>query len=433
MRIVSNFSPPLIGFVMNRSFSIGMVLLAVYVGGVIGCNGSVPGFSSGKSSQANGSEMAQEESSSKGSNHVVAEGELKPRGGVLSVMAPPGDRVARVAVSEGDSVAAGDLLVELESLRAKTIELQVAETKLAQGKARLEAETAAGEARLQVARTKLKQAETQLKQSEGKLEIAESAGGSLDLLRRAAELGERKLEQLRSASHDPSTTRLVSKNKLEEKSLKISETRAQYEIARIEANDAIEAGKLSVEAAKQEIVAAEKSMAAAEAAAALESLEKKIELLRLNIETAKLISPMAGKILAIETMPGQATSTMPLLYMADTSEMVCVAEVNVADLHRIETGQHVKIQSPGLTDDLHGKVQRIQQMIASPQMASPLPMAPVDRFTAEVTIAIDPADAQPAAQRIRMQVKVEITTTASTTSAPESDSASLDDEDTSAS
>jgi HlyD family secretion protein len=381
----------------------GRVLIGIAVVGVVGCDSGIVDFFD-KQPVANLAPVAA------APPHIVAQGQLEPERGVLAVMAPPGDRVAKIAVVEGDPVSPGDLLVELESLRAKNIELDVAQTKLAEGRDQIEAEKAAANARLQVAQSKLKQAETQLRQSRSKLQVAESSGGSLDLLRRAAELGDRKLDRLRSATEDPSTMRLVSDNKLEEESLRISETRAQYEIARRDANDAIESAELAVLAAKQEIVAAEKSIAAAEASGSLASLEKQIELLQLNIETAHLTSPTSGRILSVNAMVGQATTTMPLMHLADTSKMICVAEVNVADLGTVRIGQEAEIHSPGLARTLRGTVTRVQQMVTMPTMPSPFPMEPVDRHTAEVNIAISPEDTEAAAARIRMQVNVKIFT-----------------------
>lgn len=410
MRIAHFFGPLMINPRPVKRFNAARcrVVLAIGVATLVGCDGSMPAFLSKQPSAKSraSAAMAQQDAALLG--NVVAQGKLEPAGGVLALMAPPGDRVARVAVVEGQSVEAGELLVELESLRAKKIELDVAEIKLEEGRARLAAEEAAANARLQVARTKLKQAETQLQQSKGKLQIAESPGGSLELLRRAAELGDRKLDQLRSASTNPSTQRLVSENKLEEESLRISETRAQYETARAEASDAIESAELAVEAARQDIVAAEKSMEAAQASASLQSLEKQIELLRLNLETAHLLSPTSGRILDISATSGQATTTMPLMHLADTGRMVCVAEVNVADLDRLAVGQPAEITSPGLSRTLRGTVSRVHHMIMTPQMPSPFPTAPVDRYTANVTIEIAPEDVAVAAERIQMQVDVTI-------------------------
>ncbi|TWU18291.1 HlyD family efflux transporter periplasmic adaptor subunit [Allorhodopirellula heiligendammensis] len=393
------------------SCATGKFRVSVFVGvasvtmmAVIGCDGGIAGFFSGQPPRDRQATSADEP----GLTFVGAQGQLAPQEGVLAVMGPPGDRVAKIAVAEGDMVAAGDLLIELESLRAKKIELDVAETKLEEGRAQFQAEQASATARLQVAQAKLKQARTQVEQSRGKLKIAEGPGGSLDLLRRAAELGQRKLDQLRSASNDPKTARLVSENKLDEESLRISETRAQYEAAKVDAQDAIETAELSVAAAEQEIIAAEKSMLAAKASGSLASLEKQIELLRLYVKAAQLVSPTAGRILSIDTMPGQATTTMPLMHLADTSKMVCIAEINVADLGRIERGQTAEIESPGLARTLHGTVRRIEPMIATPAMPSPFPLAPVDRYTAKVIIEIAPPDTATAAERIEMQVNVRI-------------------------
>lgn len=383
--------------------SIVFTCLAIWiVTATIGCDGRMSSlFQPSRDRQASGV-------GDKGMPFVGAQGQLAPQDGVLAVMAPPGDRVAKLAVAVGDSVSVGDLLVELESLQAKRIELGVAETKLEEGRARLQAEQVSATAQLQVAQAKLKQAQIQVEHSRGKLKIAESPGGSLDLLRRAAELGQRKLDQLRSASNDPKTSRLVSENKLDEESLRISESRAQYEGAKVDAQDAIETAELSVAGAEQEIIAAEKAMLAAKAAGSLASLEKQIELLRLNVKTAQLTSPTAGTILSIDTMPGQATSTMPLMHLADTNKMVCIAEINVADLGRVQRGQAAEIESPGLARTLHGTVRRIESMIAAPAMPSPFPMAPVDRYTAKAIIEIDSQDTAAAAERIEMQVEVSI-------------------------
>ncbi|TWT94285.1 HlyD family efflux transporter periplasmic adaptor subunit [Neorhodopirellula pilleata] len=339
---------------------------------------------------------------------IVAQGTLQPQTGVLRLMAPPGDRVIRIAVNEGEIVEPGDLLVELESARAKQVELDVAQTKLDEGKQRLAAEASAAQARLQVARAKLRQSEAELQQAQTKLRIAEGEGGELDLLRRAADLAQRKLDRLRDAANDPSTRRLVSDDQLEEEGLKIEESRAGYESAKADAKDAIAAGRLAVEAAEQEIIAAERAIEAAAATGSIGSLEKQIELLKLSLEMAKLKSPIRGRVLSIDSMVGQATTTMPLMHLADTTEMICIAEINVADLNRVEPGQTAIITSPGLVQPLTGTVQKIHPMIAAPGLSNPFPMAPVDRYTGEATIKIEPESVPFAAQRIEMQVEVVI-------------------------
>ena len=339
---------------------------------------------------------------------VSAQGVLKPKGGVLPLLAPPGDRVARVFVQPDQVVEPGQPLVELESRKMHEIELDVANIKIAEAEKLIAAERAAAEAQLRVARTGLKQAETELQQARQRLKVAEAEGGSLDLLRRAAELGERKWEQLREASDNPSTPRLVTENKLEEEALRASEARANYETRKQEAGEAIQTGELELESARQELEAAELAMAAAEAGQPIDSLKRQVELLQMQVEASRLLSPMRATVLSIDAIVGQATTTMPLMHLADTSEMICEAEVNVGDLPRVSVGQTATITSPGLSQPLRGTVTRIQPTVATPQLANPFPMAPVNRHAAIVIVQIHPEDVQAAAAMLQLQVEVSI-------------------------
>lgn len=339
---------------------------------------------------------------------VSAQGVLKPLGGVLPLIAPPGDRVAKVFVRAGQQVESGDPLVELQSRTVREIELDVARIKIAEAERRIAAERAAAEARLNVARTGLKQAETELEQARRRLQAAQAEGGSLDLLRRTAELGERKLQQLREAAENPSTTRLVTETKLEEEALRTSEVRAAYEKQKQEAQEAILTGELQLEAARQELQVAELAMKAAEAGQPIDSLKRQVELLQLQVDASRLLSPLGGTVLSVDAIVGQATTTMPLMHLADTSEVVCEAEVNVGDLPEVSVGQSATITSPGLVQPLRGTVTRIQPMVATPQLANPFPMAPVNRHASIVIIRIHPDDVPAAAAMLQLQVEVSI-------------------------
>nr|WP_255713054.1 ABC exporter membrane fusion protein [Rhodopirellula sp. JC740] len=339
---------------------------------------------------------------------VMALGTLEPRGGVLSVMAAPGDRVARILVEPGQEVSAGTVLMELESLPARQLELNIAQTKLDEAKRRIAAERAAGEAKLQVAKSSLEQAENKLADAKEQFKESKADGGELNLLKQAAELGQRRLRQLEAASRDPSRQRLVSENSLDAEALKVSEAQARYESALRNAEKAIDDGRFAVDSAQQEIRATELSLIAAEQSASLESLKQQIELLKLNVATSRLVAPTKGRVLQIDATIGTATGVAPLMHMANTSEMVCVAEVNVADLGRIQEGQTAVIRSPALKETIEGTVSRIHSLIAAPTLASPYPMAAVDRYSADVVIAINEEDAQRASRFIELQVDVEI-------------------------
>lgn len=344
---------------------------------------------------------------------VIVQGQLQPSGGVLAVMAAPGDRVGKVLVSEGTKIRRGQILLELESLQAREIELSVAEIKLAEGKKMALAQKALAQAELEVANKKLLQAEAELERARDRLALAEQPGGSLDLLRQAAELAEDKLNRLRQASNDPGTRRLVSESTLNEEGLRVNEALAQYESQRAAAHDLIASSDLAVGVVEEEIKAAQQEIESTAAMAAVDSLERQVDLLRLRVETSRLISPIDGVVLECKAMVGGATTTMPLMHIADTSSMICEAEVNVADLPRIQMGQSATVSSAALKRDVSAKVDAIGRMIAPPNLANPFPMATVDRHSASVTLVIDAGDVEVAAALIGLQVEATIHVAAS--------------------
>lgn len=341
---------------------------------------------------------------------IHAQGVLKPAGGVLPLLAPPGDRVESVRVEVGQQIDEGQLLVELASYRAREIELDVARQKIVEGEQRIAAETSAAEAKLEIAEIGLEQARTRLQQARDQFGMAEASGGRLDLLRQAAELGERKLEQLQDARSNETTRRLISANQIDEESLKVSQARSLYQSAVTDSTQAIRLGELAVESAEQEIRAAQLAINATLASNAVGALKRQVKLLELNLETSRLVSPIGGHVLTMDCIEGQATTAVPLMRLADTSNMVCEAEVNVGDLARVAQGQAAKICSPGLDAPIAGRVERIEPLVSTPSLANPFPMARVDRHAAKVIITIDQGDTAEAARLIQLQVEVTIDT-----------------------
>lgn len=339
---------------------------------------------------------------------VVAQGTLEPARGVLPVMGPVGDRLVELSVSEGDTVEAGEELGRVRSLEVRSQELRVARTQLEEARGRTESERRVSEAKLEVARVELSKAELQLKQAEERFDRSEADGGRLDLLREAVELAENRLEQLREASRDSGAGRLVRSSDVNQQELEVRQARASWEAARQEAVEGIESGKLSVEAAGMELKAAELTAEAGQSATPLESLEQKVELLELQLEAIRLVSPIDGKVLSVDVTPGESLSTRPIAHVADTSEMVCRAEVNVADLGRISVGREARVSSPALSRPLSGTVRSISRMVGAPKLPSPSPMARVDWRSAEVVIEIRGEDVPLAAELVRLQVDVAI-------------------------
>lgn len=339
---------------------------------------------------------------------VVAQGRLEPADGVVPVVAPVGEKLVSLDVDVGDIVRRGQTLGELKMLEAKKQELAAAEIQLEETQTRAEGERAVAQAKLDVAKIELRKAELELAQAMERFELAEAKGGQLDLLRQGVVLAENKLQQLRDASGDPTAGRLVSTANVDRQELEVDQARAEWQNARLDAQQKIEGGKLSVEAASQDLKAAELAIEAGKVATPLRSLRQQIELLELQLDAVRLVSPIEGTVLAIEVTPGAAVTSGPILYLANTSRMVCRAEVNVAELRRIDIGAEATISSPALSRTLRGSVASVSRIVGSPTLQNPYPMARVDWRSAEVMIDITEQDRPLAAELIHLQVDVAI-------------------------
>jgi HlyD family secretion protein len=339
---------------------------------------------------------------------IVAQGQIEPAKGVLPIVAPPGDRVESIAVTEGQAIKEGDLLGRLASQEAKELELEIAIARRDEAMAKLTAEEAAAVAKMEVAKVGLRQSRLAVDQAVKNLEEAEAGGGKLSLLAQQLSIAESKLNQLRNAASDRDTGRLVTVGAIEQQQLLVDQSRSQLNVARREAQQRIAEGRLAIEGAEKEILANELSVAAAKSASGIQTMDKQIELLRLQLQTTKLVSPMDGVVLSIDTKAGEPTSISPIMRLADTRRMIARAEINVVDLQRVDIGAKATITSSALRAPLRGKVRSISQLIGSPRLPSPNPMARVDWRSAQVIIEIDADSTEPAAERIHLQVDVAI-------------------------
>lgn len=339
---------------------------------------------------------------------ILAQGQIKPRGGIVSILAPPGDRLEEIMVEEGDQVEIDQPLARLASQAAREGELEVAKIKLREAKQAKAALEQVAQAKLQVAEVGLAQARLKVRQAEEDLAEAKATGGRFDLLSQQVELAETQLGKLREASNDPTGGRLVSSNALEQQQLKVNQARGDLRTAKRQAEAAIEAGQLAVQSAEEDLRAARLEVESASAGNSLDSLAEQIKLLELQVEATRILSPIAGTILSIDAKEGQATSGMPWMRIANLQEMVVKAEVNVASLRRVKRNARALITSPAFEGSLEGRVETISQMIGSPTLPSPNPMAKVDYRTVEVTIVLSEDAAKQARQLINLQVEVAI-------------------------
>ena len=339
---------------------------------------------------------------------VVAQGQLEPAKGINSIVGPPGDEVESIDVVEGQQVKAGQTLGRLVGQAAKELELEIAMARRDEAKAKMKADEAAATAKLDVAKVGLQQSKLQLEQASGNLAESEANGGRLGLLAQELTIADAKLKQLKAASSDRDTGRLVTASSIEQQQLSVDQSRSQLAAARREALQKIDGFKLAIEGAEKEIIANQLAIAAAKSASGITTMDKQIELLRLQIRSTKLISPVDATVLTIDTPTGEPTTNIPVLRLADTRRMIARAEINVVDLQRVAIGANATITSAALPKPLRGKVKSISQLIGSPRLPTLNPMARVDWRSAQVIIEIDDASNAEAAQRIHLQVDIAI-------------------------
>jgi HlyD family secretion protein len=202
---------------------------------------------------------------------------------------------------------------------------------------------------------------------------------------------------------------LITPSSIEQQQLLVDQSRSVLNVARRDAQQMIAEGKLAIEGAEKEILANQLAVTAAKSASGIQTMEKQIELLRLQLKTTKLISPIDGTVLSIDTKAGEpTTTTTPIMRLADTRRMIARAEINVVDLQRIAIGANATITSSAIRVPLRGKVKSVSQLVGSPRLASPNPMARVDWRSAQVIIEIDSESVGPAAERIHLQVDIAI-------------------------
>ncbi len=332
---------------------------------------------------------------------VMAQGKLLPKAGVLQVAAIPGDRVEQVRVQAGDIVQAGDVLVVLASESIRRNELSIGEQKLTEAKSQLEGKRKEADLQVRSAELGVSQAKLQIEQAEKSLDAAK---------RQATQLSAAKVqvERLIKLSSDPKTRGLVGSLEAEQKRIELDRNQSQYEQVVLAAEQAVALARLGFEVSERKLQLATDSRALVDTMVPIGSAEQQIELLKKQIEVSRVLAPISGVVLTVSAKDGDMVSQMPLMEMANLSEMVCVAEVSDASVRFLEVGQSVIMESAALTEPLHGTVQRIDRMVGSPQMKIPSPLAKTDFRAVPVWIAIDDKDKDAAARLVQLHVDVTI-------------------------
>lgn len=334
---------------------------------------------------------------------INAQGKLLPARGIARLSGLPGDRVESILVKPGDTIAKDKPIAVLKSDAMKKIELEAAELKLADTKATLSTKRQELDLGVSVAKSRVAAAELAIELAIKQVEMARQAENQLPMLRR-------QLQSLRLLRNDPLTKAVVGRMELESREIEYEKVNSTTQQTILSATSNLRQSEMQLEQAKQALQTAEFTRAAIEENSPVAPFEKQIELLKIQLAESTIRAPYDATVVNILTEVGERIATLPIVEIADLSNMVCVAEVFEADVGRIQIGDTAKLKSSALNRDLEGRVARIDRVVGGSQLRSPNPMARTDFRSVGVWIELDSKDSIVAAERLQLQVDVLITT-----------------------
>lgn len=313
---------------------------------------------------------------------VVAQGTLEPRSGpVLIGSSLVGYQVQKVNVKEGDVVEQGQVLLELDPAVAEE-ELNIAEAQKADAAERQATELDLAQQRLEAAELAGKQAQDamqlQLDTQQSRVDVAQ-------LKVKQAENDLRRLKSLRSGA-DP----LVSAQQVEQQEVLKQLATAEHEAAKVALNRLQQSLDFELQKAQAEQKAAARAVEIAQRGSALNSLEGQIALAKLKLGQTKVAAPLAGTVINVGVHTGEVVGSQPLLQIADLSDMVCIAEVDVSDVPLLRENSEAIITSRAFHgDELTGTIERIGNLAGSARLRPLDPRQAVDRTVTSVTLRIN--------------------------------------------
>jgi HlyD family secretion protein len=335
---------------------------------------------------------------------VTALGRLEPRTEVLKLSAPQaldGDRVAELLVKQGDRIQAGQVIAVLDSRDRLQSALQEAREKIRNTQAQLaqvQAGAKSGEIAAQKQQILRLQAELQGEQAtqqatisrrQSELKNAQAEYDRYQSLANDGAISSSNFDQKRLAFE---TAQAQLREAQSTQNLKADSLRAQIQEARATLDKIAEVRPVDVQTAQTEV-----SMAIAAANKAEAELQQ-----------AYIRAPITGQILKIHTRPGEKLSSDGIVDLAQTDDMVAIAEIYQTDIDKIRLGQSATITGQGFSGEVKGTVSEIGLQVSRQNVFSSEPGENLDRRIVEVKIRLNPASSKRVAGLTNLQVQTAI-------------------------
>jgi HlyD family secretion protein len=412
---------------MKRTLTVLVVVMAVILAGWWGYTRYVAGQASASGDTA-GQPGAEETPVAEQENVIWASGKLVPA--QWAGLSPAqGGTISAIHVNEGDTVAPGALLLEVDN-RVLKAQVDVAAAGVAEAQAALdkvlagatEADLAAARAEFAAAQGSVAQAQAGVEQALAAVTAAESQVAIVQAqynelagrpspaetlaAQRQVDLAQAAVKQAQIAYDfvrgDPNIAARPEALALEQATVSLESARAAYDAAAQGATSEqlavaqaqIDAARIQVDVARGQVPAAEANVQAAgaqlaRAQAGLDRLqtgataedrglaEARLQTAQAGLATAQaqlaqtqIVAPFSGQIGTVLARPGElAAPGQPVLMLGDTAGMhVETTDLRETDVTRLEEGMQVEVTFdalPGRT--FQGTVARIAPMSSSAQ------------------------------------------------------------------
>jgi ABC exporter DevB family membrane fusion protein len=352
---------------------------------------------------------------SRGRGDVVALGTLEPKGGIINIgSARVGYRIQKVLVAEGGLVNANDVLIELDT-SVDAAEVRLAELQLEEARQQRDMAIELGQQRSAAADMALDQLRASMKLE---LAVQKTRLAVLAAKRKQAEADLGRLEKL-NVLDEP----LASDQQVEQQGVLVEVARSEHAAGSAASEQLTQSLEFQIQTAEAEHRAADSGLQLAESETGIDALKQKIELQKIKLSRCEIRAPVTGVVLKCAAHAGEVVAQVPLLRMAELDEnMVCLVEVDAADVQHLKTGQTAKVFSrafrgPYRQTHVNGTVDRFGSVAANAGLRPLDPRKPVDRHVVQVVVSVDSDavlrqifdndDAESPAALVGLQVEVE--------------------------
>jgi HlyD family secretion protein len=379
---------------------------------------------------------------------VSALGRIEPEAKVISVAGPltlDGDRIKEILIKESDRVRNGQLLAILDSVDRLENAVQEAEAQVDIARAKLrqvKAGAKSGDIRAQQATVQRLQAQSigdfraqeeliarLIAQYEGDRAAQQATIGRLTAEFNIAQAEYQRYQQLFKEGAISNSVIDSKRLALETSRQELNEAKAVLDRIDSTANKQLAEARITLNrigaTTNQQISEAKATLSSVEevrsvdiqlAQAELKNAQANLERTKTELDKAYIRAPMAGTVIKInkrvgEKIPiGMGGSNEPkgIIELANTEQMVVVAEVYQSDIGKVKVGQNAIMTSDAFTERLSGTIYEITQQVTRQNVFSNEPGENLDSRVVEVKIRLTPEDSKKVVGFTNLQVQTSI-------------------------